>query len=93
LLIANTLAASFKEVWETFVHAADKYQEKYKKIPVVIFDNVNRLAQNQLRLLEHVQDYAKRATDEGTATVVFVSSEGRVPRRMIGKSIMFIVLF
>jgi chromosomal replication initiation ATPase DnaA len=90
LLIANTLPAlSFKEVWEVFLHAADKYKKKYKKIPVLIIDNVNRLPKKQL---EQVQDYAKRATDEGTATVVFVSSEGRVPRRMIRKSIMFIVL-
>ena len=93
MLIANTLAApSFKEVWEVFLHAADKYQDEYKKIPVLIIDNANRLAEKQLRLLEHVQDYAKRAADEGTATVVFVSSEGRVPRRMMGKLILLIVL-
>jgi len=83
--MANTFAVpSFKKVWEVFLHAADKYQEEYKKIPVLIIDNVNRLAEKQLRLLEYVQDYAKRAADEGRATVVFVPSEGRVPRRMMG---------
>jgi hypothetical protein len=94
LLKANCLAVpSFKEVWEVFLHAADKYQEEYKKIPVLIIDNANRLAEKQLELLEQIQDYAKRAADEGTATVVFVSSEGRVPRRMMGMLILFIVLF
>jgi hypothetical protein len=50
-------------------------------------------AEKQLELLEQVQDYAKLTTDEGTATIVFVSSEGRVPRRMVGMLILFIVLF
>jgi hypothetical protein len=40
LLKANCLAVpSFEEVWEVFLHAADKY----KKIPVLIIDNANRL--------------------------------------------------
>jgi hypothetical protein len=54
---------------------------------------VNRLAQNQQEFLDLFQDYAKLAADQGIATVVFVSSEGRVPHRMMGKSIMFVVLF
>jgi len=91
LLEANTLAAlSLKEVWETFSHAAIKYEQEYKKIPVLIIDNANRLAEKQL---EQIQDYAKRATDQGTATVVFVSSESHVPRHMIGKLFLFAVSF
>jgi len=43
-----------------------------EKIPVLIIDNANRLAEKQLRLLE--QDYAKRAADERTATIAFVSA-------------------
>jgi chromosomal replication initiation ATPase DnaA len=76
-----------------FLYTANKYQKEYKKIPVLIIDNANRLAEKQQRLLEHVQDYAKRAADNGTATIVFVSSEGRVPRRMIGILTLFIALF
>jgi hypothetical protein len=76
-----------------FLHAADKYKKEYKKIPVLIIDNANRLAEKQLELLEQIQDYAKLATDQGRATVVFVSSEGRVPRCMMGIYILFIVLF
>jgi len=58
----------------------------------LIIDNANRL-EKQLELLEQIQDYAKLAADEGTATVVFVWSEGRVPRRMMGILTLFIVLF
>jgi hypothetical protein len=61
-------------------------------VPVLIIDNANRLAEKQQGLLDLIQDYAKRAADEGTATVVFVSSEGRIPGRMMGKLVTFVVL-
>jgi hypothetical protein len=93
LLKANNLAASsFEEVLEAFFHAAVKYKREYKRIPVLIIDNANRLAEKQLQLLEQIQDYAKRAADQGTATIVFLSSKGRVPRRMMGMLTLFIVL-
>src|SRR5436305_10660537 len=83
---ANELdALSFEETWDVFFYAAKKYWQEYKKIPVLIIDNANKFAQEEL---EEVQDLAKSATDEGTATVVFVSSEGHVPRRMMGKQFM-----
>ena len=66
-----------------FFQAVVKYKHEYERIPVLIIDNANRLAEKQLELLEQIQDYAKLAADQGTATVVFVSSEGRVPRRMM----------
>ena len=55
-------------------------------MPVLIIDNANRLAQKQPRLLDEFQGYAKDTADNRTASVVFVSSEGRVPRRMICNS-------
>ena len=61
-------------------------------MPVLIIDNANRLAEKQQVLLDLIQDYAKRAADEGTATVVFVLSEGHILSRMMGKSVMFAVL-
>jgi Cdc6-like AAA superfamily ATPase len=66
--------------------------QEYKKIPVLIIDNANRLSQTQQKLLNLFQDYAKDAHDRGTVIIVFVSNEGRVPHRMMGKSIIFIVL-
>jgi chromosomal replication initiation ATPase DnaA len=82
-----------EEILRVLSHHAIKYKQEYKRIPVLIIDNANRLAQKQQELLNQFQDYAKDAADNGIVTVVFVSSEGRVPRRMMGKSIMFIVLF
>jgi hypothetical protein len=78
---------------QVFSQFAVKYKEECRKIPVLIIDNANRLSENHQRLLCQFQDYAKNAADEGIATVVFVSSEGRVPRRMMGKSVLFILLF
>ena len=73
-------------------HLAIKYKQEYGKIPVLIIDNANRLAEGHQEVLDRFQDYAKRGADQGIVTVVFVSSEGRVPRRMKGKSIMFILI-
>jgi hypothetical protein len=93
LLESNRFAAaSLEEVLEVFSHIAIKYKQEYKRVPVLIIDNANRLAEKQQGLLDLIQDYAKRTADEGTATVVFVSSEGHIPSRMMGKSVMFAVL-
>jgi len=96
LLEANGFAAtSLWAILEVFSRAAIKYKQEYGKVPVLIIDNVNRLVQQQQQsLLNLFQDYAKDAADEETASVVFVSGEGEgcVPRRMIGKSIIFRLL-
>jgi hypothetical protein len=80
--LAGLEVLSFKEAWNVFFRAARKYQQDYKKIPVLIIDNANKLAQKEL---ERIQDLAKSASDKGIATIVFVSSKGHVPRRMMGK--------
>ncbi|KIX01032.1 uncharacterized protein Z518_10098 [Rhinocladiella mackenziei CBS 650.93] len=69
-----------------FSRLAIKYKQEHGKVPVLIVDNANRLAQSLPRLLDRFQDYAKNAADKGTAAVVFVSSKGRVPRRMMERS-------
>ena len=76
-----------------FSHAAIKFKEKYKKIPVLIIDNASRLSVRHQDLLEQFQDYAKYATDRGIATVVFVSNESYLPLHMRGNLILFVVLF
>jgi hypothetical protein len=86
-------AASFGEVLQVLSRHAIKYKQEYGKIPVLIIDNANRLAQKQQKLLDLFQDYAKDTADKGIVTVVFISSKSRVPRRMMGKLIMFVVLF
>jgi hypothetical protein len=81
------------DVLHDFSRLAIKYNQQYKKIPVLIIDNANKLAQKQQELLDLFQDYAKSAADNGTVSVVFVSSEDSVLHHMMGKSIMFAVLF
>jgi len=91
LIEANGFAA-LPELLQVFSDVAIKFKREYKKVPVFIIDNANRLAHQQPKVLDILQDYAKLAVDEGIVTVVFVSSEGFVPNRMMGKSIMFVVL-
>src|SRR5438046_3185295 len=52
-------------------------------MPVLIIDNANKIEVEQLKKL---QDYAKNATDDKIATVVFVTSEGNVPHIMKARS-------
>ena len=90
----NRFAAVFLgQVLEQFSNAAIRYKREHQKVPVLMIDYANRLAQYRERLFDLIQDYAKRAPDNRITTVVFVSSEGRVPRRTMGMSVMFIVLF
>ena len=93
LFEANRFAAvSLGGILQVLSHLAIKYKQEYNRVPVLIIDNANRLAVKQQRLLDLFQDYAKLAVDKEMVTVVFVSSEGYVPRRMMGKLIMFIVI-
>jgi len=80
------------EVLNVLSHFAIKYREEYKRVPVLIIDDVNRLARKQQKILNLFQDYAKEAADNGIITVVFMSNEG-VPCRMTGKLTMFVVIF
>ena len=85
---ANGIAAPpLETLLDIFSNAAIKYKQKYKKTPVLIIDNANRIAKEEL---EQIQDYAKDAADKRRATLVFVSSEGHVPRHMMGKLISFV---
>jgi len=84
------VATSVEEVLKYFSGVASKYRKKHKRVPVLIIDNMHRLVQDgQEWILDLFQNYAKRASDQGTVTVVFVSGEG-IPRRMHGKSVLFI---
>jgi len=74
---------------EVFSRVALKYKLEYERVPVLIIDNANRLAQKHQGLLDLFQDYAKDSADDGSAAVVFVSSEGRMPSDMRSKLIMF----
>jgi len=77
---------SLEEVLKVFTKLAIKYKHEYNRVPVLIIDNANRLAQKQQELLNLFQDYAKLATDNERVSVVFVSSEGRIPHQMMLRS-------
>ena len=85
-----SVAASSQVVLQVLSRHAIKYKQEHGRVPVLIIDNANRLAQKHQELLDLFQDYAKDSADEEIITVVFVSSEGRVPRRMMGKPIAFL---
>ena len=74
-------------MFEVFSSVALKYRQAHKAIPVLVVDNANKLPEPLLGLF---QDYAKEAADNNIATIVFVSSEGRILRRMRGTSILSI---
>ena len=85
-------AASLGEVLKVLSRLATKYKREYKRVPVLIIDNADQLLQENPKLLNLFQDYAKDAADKERINIVFVSSERRILRHMLSKSIMFIVV-
>jgi hypothetical protein len=82
---ANGPAPTLPEVFEVLSRMAIRYQDAHQEIPVFVIDNINNLSDV---FLSQFQDFTKLAADENIANFVFVSSEGRIPRRMKGTSIL-----
>lgn len=83
---ANDLVAvDLSDLWEAFFTATAKFKKEFDVIPVIIIDDANRLADKHPKLLEMLEDHAKNAADCDSVTFMFVSSEGLLPRRMMGK--------
>ncbi|CAG8662707.1 783_t:CDS:2, partial [Ambispora leptoticha] len=76
--------------WEraikAFKRAGAVYKAKHNKPPVIVYDNVSRLAHKNPEILDILQDDAKDNADDRKYIAVFVSSEGSVPRRMESRS-------
>ena len=62
--------------------ASEVYKVKYGKPPVIVYDNISRIAHKNPEILDILQDDAKDNADDRKYIAVFVSSEGSVPRRM-----------
>ncbi|CAG8767382.1 11895_t:CDS:2, partial [Ambispora leptoticha] len=62
--------------------ASEAYKAKHGKPPVIIYDNISRIVNENPKILDILQDDAKDNADDRRYIVVFVSSEGSVPRRM-----------
>ena len=54
-------------------------------MPVIVFDNVNRLAKHHPEILEVLQEGAKDAVDDRAFITVFVSSDGLAPTQLESK--------
>ncbi|CAB4434517.1 unnamed protein product [Rhizophagus irregularis] len=69
-----------------FKRISKAYKSKHNKPPVIIYDNVSRLARIDPDILYILQDDAKDNADDGSYIAVFVSCEGVVPRMMMSRS-------
>jgi len=65
----------------------DKKPTLRQKLPIIIVDNCNKLAEEQPRTLISLQDFAKSWIDAQLAVVVFVSSERKTEPIMSGRGI------
>nr|CAG8569419.1 11351_t:CDS:2 [Entrophospora candida] len=68
------------------LNTARNYMKKYKRPIVLILDQVDRIAMNDQKFIEILQDFAKVCADEGSLIVVFIASEGLVPQIMRSRS-------
>ncbi|CAI2186984.1 17541_t:CDS:2, partial [Funneliformis geosporum] len=77
----------FFRVLDAFERGARKYKaNNERKPPVLILDNISKLGQENVKLLKDLQDIAKLYADQRSCIIVFVSSEGTVPRMMMQRS-------
>ena len=85
MIIVILLVKDWHDVYNQFKRTAAWYKKKYGNMPVIIFDNVNRLATTHPEILKTLQDGAKDAIDKKEFMTVFVSSDGLAPTQLKGK--------
>src|SRR6266498_6017479 len=67
---------------KTFKCGAKAYKKKYKKPPVIIYDNVNQISNDDSKLLNIFQDDAKKNADNRGYIAIFISNEDSILKRM-----------
>ncbi|CAG8445004.1 9267_t:CDS:2 [Ambispora leptoticha] len=82
----DELDPKWKRAFRAFKHASEVYKAKHGKPPVIIYDNISRIFNENPKILDILQDDAKDNADDSKYIAVFVSSEGSVPRRMESRS-------
>lgn len=75
----------WKRALKAFKHFAERYRAKYNRPPIVIYDNINRLARMDQDILYMLQDDAKDNADKSNYIAVFVASEGVSQKIMMCK--------
>jgi len=68
------------ELKEALEKVAVQYRKETKKQVVLVIDNCNIFAKEFEKEFSMLQDWAKEMADRGLVRVVFVASEGFVPR-------------
>jgi len=64
---------------EMIKEGADKYKRATGKLPVLVIDDVNYLAEKSPDLLESLQLFAKDCADGRALYIIFVSTDGLAP--------------
>ncbi|CAG8783923.1 20780_t:CDS:2, partial [Gigaspora rosea] len=78
--------SKWESALDAFERAAAVYKKKYKQPPVLVFDNISVLSKSNPKILDQLQENAKESADEKKYIVVFVTSDGSVPKRMLARS-------
>ncbi|RPA90978.1 hypothetical protein L873DRAFT_1820191 [Choiromyces venosus 120613-1] len=68
------------EVFKEFDNQAKVFKKNKGRSPVLVLDNINRLAEANPKLLNILQDMAKDAADDGLFITVFVTSRSASSR-------------
>jgi hypothetical protein len=71
--------------YEEFKKFAEWYRRENSKAPVIVFDNIDRLADQAPEILAVLQEDAKSAVDSGLFNSVFLTSDNATRSQMQGK--------
>eukprot|EP01111_Echinosteliopsis_oligospora_P011630 TRINITY_DN3884_c0_g1_i4.p1 TRINITY_DN3884_c0_g1~~TRINITY_DN3884_c0_g1_i4.p1 ORF type:complete len:372 (+),score=47.72 TRINITY_DN3884_c0_g1_i4:78-1193(+) len=78
----HPLQTQYDRVEDVLIKAAVEFKERHNRPPVLIIDNINRLAEKSPRMLTQLQQLAKDHADKKDLIIVFVTSEGKAPRML-----------
>ena len=84
IIVHLILVLSWDDVYDTFKKYADWYRKENNRAPVIVIDNINRLANDAPEILKILQEGAKDAVVSELFTAVFVTSDGSAPSQMRG---------
>jgi hypothetical protein len=79
-----TLELTWKYAFEQFEKYADWYRKENNRAPVIVFDNISRLANDAPEILDILQEGAKDAVESGLFTAVFVTYDSPATSQMRG---------
>ena len=84
LFVTNIIELTWEYAFNQFEKYANWYRKENNIAPVIVIDNINRLANDAPEILKILQEGAKDAVGSGLFTAVFVTSDGSAPSQMRG---------